>query len=391
MSNHAPSASVPRGGRNALGPQGGSETSRRLSRLRARLADAGLPAMAFAAPETLDSMHVRYLTGFRGSSSYLLVTGEAACLITDFRYIEVATTLGQDVGFDVLLQQGSLIETLAKAIRDAGLRTVAFEAERVPVALLQAWQTALPEVEWRDARGIVETLRCIKDPAEIAAIRRAAELSGVALEDLLPTLRGRTERSFAMDLEYRMRQLGLDGPGFSTIVAAGERGSMPHAEPSDRTIRDGDLVTVDFGGWFDGYRSDETVTLAIGPSVPDPLQRIFRIVEQAQAAGIAQVRPGILAGAVDQATRAVIEAAGYGAHFGHGTGHGVGLEIHERPFARKNVVPDEDEILLPGMTITVEPGIYVPRLGGVRLEDTLVVTGTGAQKLTTVPKSYRVV
>lgn len=163
---------------------------------------------------------------------------------------------------------------------------------------------------------------------------------------------------------------------------------MPHAEPTDRIIRDGEFVTIDFGGRFAGYRSDETVTVAVG-EVPDRLRTLLRVVAEAQAAGIAQVRPGVSAGSVDRAARDVIERYGYGAYFGHGTGHGVGLDMHERPFARRDPAPGEDEILEEGMTLTVEPGIYIPGLGGVRLEDTLVITEAGHEVLTTVPKRER--
>ena len=356
--------------------------------MRAALRLRGLEGMVFAAPEGLEGINVRYLTGFHGSSSFLVVGPRNAYLVTDFRYIETATAQGREGGYEVRLETGPTAARLASAAREAGTGRTGFEADRVSVALFEALRASLPEVLWQDASGLVEDIRRVKESSEIAAIRSAAVRSARAVEGILPTLPGRTERAVAADLEYRMRQLGLDGPGFPTIVASGERGSMPHAEPGDRVIAPGDLVTIDFGGLSEGYRSDETVTVAVGP-VPDTLRHIFDVVADAQACGIQAVRPGIAASEVDRAARVVIEAAGFGGAFGHGTGHGVGLEIHERPFARRMPPEDMDEILLPGMTLTVEPGIYVPGLGGVRLEDTLLVTQDGSERLTVLPKTYR--
>jgi Xaa-Pro aminopeptidase len=358
----------------------------RIENLRRRLAERGLDGVVLAAPEQLSNVDVRYLTGFSGSSSYLLVGAEGAWLCTDFRYIEVATALAD--GFEAVRHERRYVDTLARLVTDAGMRTVGFEDERIPVRMFEEWRAAMPDVTWRPVGSLMQELRLVKDAAEIAAIRRAAVLADQALEELLPGVRGMREIDLAVRLEHRMRELGLDGPGFATIVASGERGSLPHARPTERVIREGELVTVDFGGLSDGYRSDETVTFGVG-EVPDDLRRLFDIVAEAQAAGIAAVRPGVRASEVDRASREVIVARGYGDQFGHGTGHGVGLDIHERPFAAREPEPDKDDVLVEGMTITVEPGIYLPGVGGVRLEDTLVVTAAGSERLTTVPKRWR--
>lgn len=367
-------------------PERMANVNDRLTRLAARLGDAGLDAVLLAAPEHLSNVQIRYLTGFSGSSSYLLAGRGAALLFTDFRYVEAASARAS--GYEVVRHGRRYVDALARAVAEAGLKRVGFEADRVPVAMLEEWQAAMPGVDFRPMGALMQALRIVKDADEIAAIRRAAELSGQALEDLVPTIRGQREVDFAIALEHRMREIGLDGPGFSSIVASGERGSLPHGQPSERVVRDGDMVTVDFGGLSDGYRSDETLTFGVG-EVSGALREIFDLVHTAQAAGIAAVRPGIRASEVDRTCREIIAAAGYGEAFGHGTGHGVGLEVHERPFAAREPEPDKDDVLVPGMTLTVEPGIYLPGIGGARLEDTLVVTADGAKRLTTVPKAWR--
>ena len=357
---------------------------RRLKRLRAEMAIADLEALVIAAPEQLSHANVLYLSGFTGSAAHLLVTAAHAWLVTDFRYLEQAAR--EAPHFELVRQRSSVGETLAQLVRDAGIRQVGFEDDKVPVSMHRAWEGAMPGVLFQPATGLIERLRLIKDAGEVEAIRRAALLSGRALEDLLTRgIRGMTERALAVELECAMRRLGLDGVGFPTIVGSGPRGSEPHAHPSERVMQDGELVTVDFGGLMHGYRSDETVTVALG-TVPSKLREVFDIVHEAQAAGRAAVKPGALDRDMHRACRRVIEAAGYGDYFGHGSGHGVGLDVHEPPFSAR----EPDYVLEPGMTITVEPGIYLPGVGGVRLEDTLVVTESGHERLTTLSKDWRV-
>lgn len=360
----------------------------RIARLGPELEERGLDAVLLAAPEHLSNVQVRYLTGFSGSSSYFLGSRSAAWLLTDFRYVEVAAA--EASGYEVVRHERNYVATLAKVVHEAGLSAIGFEADRVPVAMLEEWRAALPEVAFQPVGALMQDMRLVKDSAEIAAIRRAAALAGQALEELLPTIRGLREVDFATALEHRMRELGLDGAGFATIVASGERGSLPHGHPTGRVVRDGDMVTVDFGGLSDGYRSDETLTFGVGEVAPR-LRQVFDLVHASQEAGIACVRPGIRASEVDRTCRDIIAAAGYGDAFGHGTGHGVGLDVHERPFAAREPEPGRDDVLAPGMTITVEPGIYLPGVGGARLEDTLVVTQDGAERLTTVSKLWRTV
>ncbi len=356
----------------------------RLARLRALMDRGGVEALLLAAPEQLSHANVRYLSGFTGSAAHMLVTQADAWLVTDFRYFEQAAREAPEC--QLVRQSGAVTDTLAELVAGAGLRRVGVEDDKVPVGMYRAWEAAMPTVAFEPTVGLVEQLRLIKDADELAQMRRAADLSGRALEALLTAgVRGMTERELALALEFGMRRLGLDGVGFSTVIGSGPRGSEPHAHPTDRVIQDGELVTIDFGGLSAGYRSDETITVAVG-SAPERLRTIFDIVHEAQAAGMEAVRPGALDRDMHRACRRVIEAAGYGEFFGHGSGHGVGLDVHEPPFAGR----DPDHVLKPGMTITVEPGIYLPGVGGVRIEDTLVVTPGGHERLTTLAKAWRV-
>jgi Xaa-Pro aminopeptidase len=254
--------------------------------------------------------------------------------------------------------------------------------------MFQTLQSVVSDVQWMPTSNAVEALRCIKDASELENLRRAAEIADMALDRIETLIRpGTSERTLAIELEHAMRENGAEALSFPTIVASGPRGSLPHAEPSGRCLGKGDLVTIDFGAVFGGYHSDETVTLAVANEASVPHQRvIYDIVYRAQKAGIDMVKPGVLASDVDAACRAVITDAGYGEFFGHGTGHGVGLEVHEDPFLRSHLSPEI--VLEAGMVITVEPGIYLPEDCGVRLEDTLVVTEAGSERLTQWDKSW---
>ncbi|NMP23058.1 M24 family metallopeptidase [Sulfobacillus harzensis] len=351
------------------------------NRLQAVLADKGLDAVFIAAPEQLSSVNLHYLTGFTGSSAFLLVSRDQAWLLTDFRYLEQAAAQCPDIE---VVQHGRVSDTLRDLVVAHQLWHLGFESDKVPVAMWEAWKSRVPAV-WHRVPRLVEELRVHKSADELQKIRRAAAIAGDAVRMVLSQLPGQREDAVARAIEWEMRRQGAV-LGFSTIVASGPRGALPHAQPSERVIQSGDLVTIDFGAEFQGYKSDETITVGVG-SVPDQLREIFAIVEEAQKAGIAVARPGNSTYDVDRAARQIIEKAGYGENFGHGTGHGVGLEVHEDPFTVQR--PDQARTLEPGMTLTVEPGIYVPGLGGVRLEDTLVITETGNERLTLLPKHYQ--
>lgn len=359
----------------------------RLQRLRSLMSERGLGALIVAAPEDLSHTNLRYLTGFTGTSGYLVVDQGGATFLTDSRYLEQA----QDEVRECIVMQhaGPYVETLAEVCR-AGKGPIGFEAGRLPVRMFEEWQARLPEREFVAADGLVEQLRIVKDAKEIAQMRQVATLAGQALSDALGAFAaGMSERRLARDLAHAMQERGLDGPGFSFIVASGSRGSLPHAQATDKPVQEGDLLTIDFGGALDGYLSDETVTVGVGKVAPQ-LREIYDLVLRSQAAGIAAAGPGVPASQVDQASRAVIEASPYREWcFAYGVGHGVGLDIHEDPFAAKSGAGRVDHVLVPGMTLTVEPGIYIPGLGGVRLEDTLVITEQGSELITGTSKAYR--
>ncbi|WP_285779796.1 Xaa-Pro peptidase family protein [Microtetraspora sp. NBRC 13810] len=347
---------------------------------RARLA-AALPELSADAVLVTKPVNVRYLTGLASSNAALLVrVGEAgAVLATDVRYIETARRICPDVE---IVQERDVAGALAG--RAAGAR-LAVEAHHMPVAEFH---------RLGDARGAtlvpvsapVERLRVVKDEAEIDLLRTACAITDQAFADVLPVIRpGVTEREIARALETRMAELGADKPAFDSIVAAGPNGAVPHHSPGDRPVRRGDLVTMDFGALSAGYHADMTRTVAVGE--PAGWQRdLYDLVREAQRAGRHALRRGASAHDVDAAAREVIAAAGHAGDFGHGLGHGVGLEIHEDPF----LGPDKPGRIEDRVPITVEPGVYLPGKGGVRIEDTLVARDDRPELLTKTTKELLV-
>lgn len=357
-----------------------------LLRFQQALKERGFDGAVIASPEDLVPTNLRYLSGFTGSSAYLVISPDKAWILTDFRYLDQAAAECPD--FEVVRHDKEVGDTLSAVCRDNRLYRLGFESEKLPHQTWLQWNGVVPVV-WSPLNHLVEELRIVKSPDEIQKIREAARIAGESLMEILPTIVGRREIDVALDLELAMRRRGAESLGFPTIVGSGERGALPHAHPTGRIIAPGELVTIDFGGQVDGYKSDETLTIATTTDLPAKLREIWDLVAEAQQAGIAAAKPGATSRDVDSATRSVIAAAGYGEAFGHGTGHGVGLDIHEDPFASQS--PDQEQPLKPGMTITVEPGIYISGLGGARLEDTLVITETGCERLTIVPKHFRAV
>lgn len=355
-----------------------------LRRFQEVLRHSELDAVIIAAPEELSSTNLRYLSGFTGSSAYLFITETRAYIITDFRYWDQATHECPD--YEVMRSIKPLTDTLKELALSEHVTHMAFESEKVPYDMWKLWEGSVPVV-WHPLQRQVETLRLVKGPEEIAAIREAARIAGESLMEVLPDAPGQTEIQLALNLELEMRRRGAESLGFATIVGSGERGALPHAHPTDKVIQTGELVTIDFGGQVNGYKSDETITVAVG-QVSEELRHIWEIVAEAQKRGIETVKPGATSREVDTAVRSYITEQGYGKQFGHGTGHGVGLDIHEDPFASQS--PKQEQVLEPGMTITVEPGIYIAGLGGARLEDTLVVTESGCERLTIVPKHFQI-
>jgi Xaa-Pro aminopeptidase len=347
----------------------------RVGKVREQLAARGADALLVT-----NAVNRRYLSGFTGTSGVLLIDGSRAALVTDFRYREQAGK--QAAGFAVVEHGPELYETVKRLLVEWGVSRLLFEDRDVTFAAYQDIRDKLNPAELIPAGELVETLRMVKDERELAVMREAADLADRAFEHILPYIRpGATEASIALELEFYMRRNGASGPSFDTIVASGERSAMPHGVASDRVIGKGEFVTLDFGAYYKGYCSDITRTVVVGkPS--DKQREIYAIVLEAQQAALDRLAPGMTGKQGDALTRDVITRYGYGEYFGHGTGHGFGMEIHEAPRLSRTC----DTVLTPGMTVTVEPGIYLPGFGGVRIEDDVVITDTGIEILTRSPK-----
>lgn len=346
----------------------------RLERLRRLLAEHEIDAFVCSSPANRF-----YLSGFTGSAGTVVVGREEAYFLTDFRYVEQAKAQAPDFN---LVRYDDALESLGRVLSELGAKRVAYESEHLTVASFQRIQGKINGVTWKPVEKWVERLRAVKEPGELEAIQTAVDLADRAFEYIIGRLKGRTEREVALDLEFFMRKEGAAKLAFDTIIASGPNGAMPHARPSDRVIQEGDLVTLDFGCVVGGYCSDMTRTVAVGKS--DGRQReIYRLVLEAQTMGVAAVRPGRLGKEVDEEARRVIADAGYGEQFGHGLGHGVGIDVHESPPVLSKRGEDPLEV---GMVTSVEPGIYIPGWGGVRIEDLVVVTDDGCRVLTRSPK-----
>jgi Xaa-Pro aminopeptidase len=302
---------------------------------------------------------------------------------TDFRYMTQAAA--QVSGFDVLKGERDLLGNVAEAVSGR----IGFEDATLSVRRLERLKGLVGDgVELVAAGDIVEELRALKEPGEVDAIRAAAALADDALSEVLSRgLVGRTEHELAVDLEHTMRVKGASAPSFGSIVASGSHGALPHAEPREVAVPPDVLVTIDWGAVVDGYCSDCTRTYATGSGVADEALAVYELVRSVQASSVEAVRAGASGKEVDALGRAVIEEAGHGEHYGHGLGHGVGLEVHEAP----NLSPRSEATLAAGNVVTVEPGVYVPGELGVRIEDLVVVTSDGCDILSSLPKSLTVV
>jgi Xaa-Pro aminopeptidase len=353
----------------------------RLAALGARLEALGVDALLVTSPA-----NIRYLTGFGGTNGLALVRAEGATFFTDFRYTERAAPLQaymevRRVDRDAMR---SACDHLAELV--PGATRIGFESAHMTVAQHERLVAAAPGPPVATT-GAVEGLRAVKDADEQEAIRRSAALIQPVLERVAATgLVGRTEREVAWSIQEAFHDLGAEGPSFPSIVASHERGAQPHAEPGDDLIGPDTLVTIDLGSVLDGYCSDCTRTFATG-TVPQELRDAYAVCLEAQLAAMEGIRAGLAGAEVDAIARDIIDAAGHGEHFGHGLGHGVGLEVHEEP--RLSAL--SSATLEPGMVVTVEPGIYLPGLGGVRIEDLVLVTETGCERLTGYPKELTTV
>jgi Xaa-Pro aminopeptidase len=351
----------------------------RRDKLRKLIARAGADALLVT-----NFVNVTYLTGFTGDSSFLLVTRTGEVLLSDARF---TTQLAEECrGLDVLIRspKTSLVNFVARAVKSSNAARLAFEAESMTVAMRDRIADKLPKLAMGPTTGLVEKLRIIKDRDEITEVRRAIAQAERAFAVLRASLRpDQTEKEIADNLDHQMRLFGAKRASFPPIVAVGPRSALPHAPPTDKRIGDGAFVLIDWGADDGLYKSDLTRVLHTA-RIPPKLERVYGVVLKAQLAAIDAIRPGITCHDVDAVARGVIEQAGLGRRFGHGLGHGIGLEVHESP----RLGPKQKQPLKAGMVVTVEPGVYLPGWGGVRIEDDVLVTKAGHEVLTSVPKQW---
>jgi Xaa-Pro aminopeptidase len=345
----------------------------RLARLRQTMSESGFYSLLVTRRED-----VRYLSGFSGSSGSLLVAHGRTCLVTDFRYKVQARK--ETAGITILIQQKDHFSAVRDAGERMGVDTLWFDESALTIEGLKNFKRK--GLKLKGHPDLIKTLRQLKDKVELANIRTAIRRAEEAFLELRADIKpGTTEQALASKLEYLMRDKGARRAAFDTIVASGVHGAMPHASVTNRRIKKGDLVTFDFGAEANGYYSDITRTFCVGR--PSARQRaVHELVLQAQSAAIQRVSLGVPCKSVDAAAREVIKKAGHGSHFGHGTGHGIGLMVHEGP----SVSPLSGDSVEENMVFTVEPGVYIPGWGGVRIEDMVQVTRTGAKVLTTLPR-----
>ena len=347
----------------------------RLANLRASLAAAGVDALVVS-----QAQNIRYMSGFTSGDGMLVISQDHAQVVTDFRYFE---QVGQQAPqYELAKIERSPVKALAQVISALGLKKVAFESQEVSVQTFAQWQEAMPEVDWAPTTDLVESLRVIKDAVEVAKIEQAVRIADEAMQQLMADIQpGMTEREVAWNLEVHMRTHGAEGLSFTTIVASGPNGSLPHAVTSERVIKDGDSVVIDMGCVYQGYCSDMTRSFCVGAGNAR-YEQVWQTVLQAQLLVEQALKPGMTGVEADGIARKMIYDAGYEGKFGHGLGHGVGLAIHEGPRASYT----STDTLQEGMIVTVEPGIYIPDWGGVRTEDMVVMTKNGCRVLTQTPK-----
>lgn len=344
----------------------------RLSRLRDFLREKGADAVAVN-----KEVNLHYFSGFRGDDTLLLISQNDALLVTDARYMEQAAK--QAPLFELAEQKDGLFVRAAKCVKAHGWKKLAFEGNAMTYDSFTKFREFLDGAAALDISVHLDELRMVKEAEEIAAMEKAAEIGDAAFLDIVGFIRpGVTEREVAAQLETTMRDLGSERPAFPTIVASGERGSLPHGVATEKLIVSGEFVTMDYGAVYEGYHSDMTRTVCVGRA-SDAQRVLYQTVLDAQKLGVSMVKPGASGRAIDAEVRQRLTDAGYGEYFGHGLGHSLGLEIHEEPrLSRKS----DCESLLPGMIVTVEPGVYLPGKCGLRIEDTVLVTETGGVPLT---------
>lgn len=342
----------------------------KIEKLRALLKEQQMDALLITSP-----YNRRYMTGFTGSAGAAIISKDDAVFITDFRYTEQAAA--QAEGFRIVKHSETIIQEVAKQVKELAIQTLCFEKEHMSYGQFEQYERFV-QAKLQPAAGLVEKLRLIKTPEEIEVLKEAAAIADAAYDYICTVIKaGKTELEIANELEFFMRRQGADSSSFDIIVASGERGALPHGVASDKVIENGDFVTLDYGALYNGYISDITRTVAVGePS--EKLREIYDITLAAQELAVSRIKAGMTGIEADALARDYIKSKGYGEAFGHSTGHGIGMEVHEAPALSFR----SETVLEPNMTVTVEPGIYLPGIGGVRIEDDILITETGNERLT---------
>ena len=342
----------------------------KLQKLRAAFEANGIDGILISSP-----FNRRYISNFTGTSGVVLISSDQAQFITDFRYIEQASK--QCEGFEIIKFSDTIPQEVARQVKKLGIQKLGFEEDYISFSSYKVYDKEI-EAELVPVSGVIEKLRLIKTDAEIKIIKEAADIADAAFKHILDFIRpGITELEVANELEFFMRKSGAVSSSFDTIVASGYRSALPHGVASEKVIEKGDMVTLDYGAYYKGYVSDITRTIAVGE--PDSkLKAIYEIVLEAQLRGMEGIKPGMTGKQADALTRDYISEKGYGEYFGHSTGHGIGLEVHEGP----SLSMKSELVLEPGMIVTCEPGIYIPGLGGVRIEDDVLITKDHNEALT---------
>lgn len=353
----------------------------RVEKIRKKIAQEKLEIDAFLVSNW---KNLFYLSGFDGEGN-ALITRNKFYLFTDPRYGEQAEKESpeSEIIVDVARKKDSRELALKKIIEKEKIKKIAIESESLYYSDFQNYQKYFPQVEYVSTKDFIEQIRMVKDKDEIISLKKAAQITTESLKEVLENLtHGVRELDIATEIAYTMRKKGAQKEAFDLIVVSGHRGSLPHGKPSEKKINEGELITLDIGAYFQNYNSDITRTILLGKE-NEKQKEIFSLVLEAQEEALKALKPGVKAKDIDSLARKFIENRGYGQYFGHNLGHGVGLDIHELPGISFN----NETILLPGMVITIEPGIYLPDIGGVRIEDTVLITEEGSEILTWFPKA----
>lgn len=355
----------------------------RIDRLLKQMEEKGLESLFLN-----NVQNIRYISGYTGEDSYILISPKGKWFITDYRYKEQAEEECKD--FEVICrerQKVSLGQCLNTLLNDHGIKQMGFERNHITYGMIEDIKNDLKAIDALPTTGIVEKMRYIKDKEEIALTKKAAKIADKAFSQLMTTIKvGMTEAEAALELEYYMRQLGAEGVAFETILLAGARTSMPHGIPSEKVIEHGDFVTIDFGALYKGYRSDMTRTFIMGEASEEQI-RLYNSVLTSQKIGVETVKAGITGKEPDDRVKEILVRDNYYEHAGKGLGHGIGLDLHEPPFLSQIC----QDTLEENCVITIEPGVYIPGFGGVRVEDTVIVTKDGCEIITHTPKELLIV